>query len=179
MRILLHVCCGPCALGPYLALKEKDVSLAGYWYNPNIHPYPEYQKRLMTAGFVSQALSLPLSVAEPDFTEFLSGLVSNHQEGNRCSFCWRRRLEKTAERAKAEGFDGFTTSLLASPHQDHQKIKTLGEEISQRQGIPFYYQDFRTYWKEAQKESRQMGLYHQNYCGCLYSQWLRFTPSRQ
>lgn len=167
----MHICCGPCTLGIQKVLKEKEILLTGYWYNPNIHPYPEYQKRLMTAGFLFQNFSLPLIVADPDFTEFLAGLVSNEKEGNRCSFCWRRRLEKTAEQAKTEGFDGFSTSLLASPHQDHQKIKDMGEEISREFKIPFYYRDFRTLWKATRKESRMMGLYHQNYCGCLYSQW--------
>ena len=174
MRILLHVCCGPCALGPQEALKEEGNQLTGYWYNPNIHPYSEYQRRLMTVGFLFEKLRLPLLAEQADFSDFLSGLVEAQREGSRCPFCWRHRLEKVALAAKSNGFDGFTTTLLASSHQDHQALKELGLEIGRRVGVPFLYRDFRVNEKAAHARSRELGLYRQNYCGCLYSEWERF-----
>lgn len=175
MRVLLHVCCGPCTLGLCEILKKEGAEITGYWYNPNIHPYSEYQRRLMTAGFLFGKLRLPLIVEEAGFPGFLSGLVGAQQEGKRCLFCWRQRLEKTALAAKNGGYDGFTTTLLASGHQDHQVLKELGEEIGKKVGIAFLYRDFRPAEKEARSEIRRLGLYHQNYCGCLYSEWERFT----
>lgn len=175
MRILLHVCCGPCVLGPQEALKEEGNQLTGYWYNPNIHPYSEYQRRLMTAGFLFGNFQLPLIVEKADFPDFLAGLVGAQREGNRCRFCWRHRLEKVALAAKKGGFDSFTTTLLASRHQDHQALKELGWETARRVGVPFLYRDFRIKGKEAHARSRERGLYRQNYCGCLYSEWERFA----
>ena len=179
MRILLHVCCGPCVLGLQEALNKEGFQLTGYWYNPNIHPYSEYQRRLMTAGFLFGNLQLPLLVERASFSDFLSGLVEAQREGGRCLFCWRHRLEKAALAAKTGGFDGFTTTLLASGHQDHQALKELGLEIGRRVGVPFLYRDFRVNGKEAQARSRGLGLYHQNYCGCLYSEWERFVKKTE
>jgi predicted adenine nucleotide alpha hydrolase (AANH) superfamily ATPase len=175
VRILLHVCCGPCALGPQETLKVERVQLTGYWYNPNIHPYSEYQRRLMTAGFLFGKLQIPLIEEEAGFFDFLSGLVAAQRDKKRCLFCWQRRLEKTALAAKARGLDGFTTTLLASSHQDHQALKELGLEIGRKTGTVFFYRDFRVDGKEALAKSRGLGLYHQNYCGCLYSEWERFV----
>ncbi len=174
MRILLHVCCGPCVLGPQETINKEGNQLTGYWYNPNIHPYSEYQRRLMTAGFLFENLRLPLQTEQPDFSDFLAGLVGAQRKGERCLFCWRHRLEKVASAAKTGGFDAFTTTLLASRHQDHEKLKELGLEISRKTGVEFLYRDFRLNGKEAHARSRELGLYHQNFCGCLYSEWERF-----
>jgi len=179
VRILLHVCCGPCVLGPQEALNKEGNQLTGYWYNPNIHPYSEYQRRLMTAGFLFGNLQLPLLVEQADFSDFLSGLVGAQREGGRCLFCWRHRLEKVALAAKTGGFDGFTTTLLASSHQDNQALKELGLEIGRKVGVPFLYRDFRIGGKEAHARSRGLGLYRQNYCGCLYSEWERFVEKTE
>ncbi len=172
---MLHVCCGPCVLGPQEALAKEGHQLTGYWYNPNIHPYSEYQRRLMTAGFVFGNFQFPLLTEAADFPDFLSGLVEAQHKGERCLFCWRHRLEKVALAAKAGGFDAFTTTLLASRHQDHGKLKELGLEISSKTGVPFLYRDFRVNEKAAPAQSRELGLYRQNYCGCLYSEWERFV----
>lgn len=166
-------------MGPQEALNKEGVQLTGYWYNPNIHPYSEYQRRLMTAGFLFENLKLPLLVEQADFPGFLSGLVGAQREGGRCLFCWRYRLEKVASAAKAGGFDGFTTTLLASSHQDHQALKKLGLKISNKIGVPFIYRDFRINEKAAHARSRGLGLYHQNYCGCLYSEWKRFAEKTE
>ena len=128
----------------------------------------------MTVGFLFENLRLPLLVVEADFSDFLLGLVGAQREGSRCFFCWRQRLEKVALAAKKDGFDSFTTTLLASSHQDHQALKELGLEIGRRVGVPFLYRDFRVNGKAAHARSRRLGLYRQNYCGCLYSEWERF-----
>ena len=179
MRILLHVCCGPCVLGLQEALNKEGNQLTGYWYNPNIHPYSEYQRRLMTVGFLFGNLQLPLIVEHADFSDFLSEMVGAQREGKRCLFCWRHRLEKVVLAAKTGGFDAFTTTLLASRHQDHEKLKELGLEISRKTGVEFLYRDFRVNEKTAHAQSRELGLYHQNYCGCLYSEWERFTKKTE
>jgi epoxyqueuosine reductase len=164
-------------LSPQETLKKERIELTGYWYNPNVHPYSEYQRRLMTAGFLFGKLQIPLIEEEAEFSGFLSGLVEAQREGRRCLFCWRHRLEKAALAAKAGGYDGFTTTLLASSHQDHQALKELGLEIGKKAGTEFFYRDFRIGGKEAFARSRRLGLYHQNYCGCLYSEWERFVNS--
>jgi len=125
----------------------------------------------MTAGFLFENLRIPWLVEKADFFDFLSEMVKAQREGGRCLFCWRYRLEKVARAAKAGGFDGFTTTLLASRHQDHQVLKELGLETGRRVGVPFLYRDFRVNGKEAYARSRELGLYRQNYCGCLYSEW--------
>jgi hypothetical protein len=162
-------------LGPQEALIKEGNQLTGYWYNPNIHPYSEYQRRLMTAGFLFENLRISWLVEPADFSGFLSELVGAQREGSRCLFCWRHRLEKVALAAKTGGFDVFTTTLLASSYQDHQALKELGLEIGEKVGVPFLYRDFRIGGKEARAQSRNLGLYHQNYCGCLYSEWEKFN----
>jgi len=156
------------------------MEFTGFWYNPNIHGCAEYQSRLMTAGFLFQHLSRPLIIVDPDSADFLDGLTTAHKAGKRCEFCWNRRLEKTAQAARDSGFDAFTTTLLASRHQEHQRIKEIAEEISRRHKVVFLYRDFRTDdSREAKNLSRRLGLYHQNYCGCLFSEWEKYRRQNE
>ena len=171
MRVLLHVCCGPCALNPLETLQKEGIEIAGFWYNPNIHPYSEYQRRLMTTGFLFQRLAAPFEVQPPDFPEFLKGLVEAQRSGNRCICCYQKRLQGTAAAAKRNGYDAFTTTLLASTRQQHETIKDCGTEIGKKTEMPFLYRDFRSGGRVLRKKIQEFGLYHQNYCGCLYSEW--------
>jgi predicted adenine nucleotide alpha hydrolase (AANH) superfamily ATPase len=95
-------------------------------------------------------------------------------EGDRCGDCFRMRLEKTAAVAKEEGFDSFTTTLLISPYQKHELLKEMGEQIAEEQGIEFHYEDFRPGFRESHRLSRELDIYHQKYCGCIYSEWERY-----
>jgi four helix bundle protein len=109
--------------------------------------------------------------------EFLRNVSS--QPGRRCAYCYSLRLEATAREAKERGFDQFSTTLLQSSHQDHQLIKETGEEIARTVGVPFYYEDFRPGWRRGFEVSKEMGLYRQQYCGCIYSEKERFVKSNK
>ena len=104
--------------------------------------------------------------------EFLRNV--SHREKERCRYCYSIRLEATAQEAKKNGFDQFSTTLLQSTHQDHALIKETGERIANEIGVPFYYEDFRQGWKKGVEVSKAMGLYRQQYCGCIYSEKERY-----
>ncbi len=174
-KILLHICCGPCTIYPYRRLKEEGWEVTLYWYNPNIHPYLEYQNRLMSAGFLAQRLRAELILGDYELEDFLKGAIKNIEESqDRCSFCYFLRLKKTSEKSKEKGFDHFTTTLLGSSQQKHNLIKETGEQMERDLGIHFYYEDFRKGERENREISRKMGLYRQRYCGCLFSEKERF-----
>ncbi len=116
---------------------------------------------------------MPLEEARADFPEFLAGLTEAHRQTQRCAFCWHSRLEETARRAASEQYNYFTTTLLASTHQDHEAITELGRELGQKHRVEFWYEDFRKTSPAARELSRKLGLYHQSYCGCVYSEWER------
>lgn len=101
------------------------------------------------------------------------------REGKRCAFCWRSRLRKSAEIAAAKGFDGFSSSLLYSRYQDHQCIRALGEAIAKDTGIAFVYEDFRPKWQEGIRISKEWGIYRQQYCGCVFSEYDRYRRDFQ
>jgi predicted adenine nucleotide alpha hydrolase (AANH) superfamily ATPase len=103
--------------------------------------------------------------------EFLRAVVN--REEDRCAFCYAMRLKETARTAKRLGLDGFTTSLLVSPYQKFDMIVRTGREMEAEFSIPFYYEDFRSGWKNSISLSRELGLYRQNYCGCVYSEMER------
>jgi predicted adenine nucleotide alpha hydrolase (AANH) superfamily ATPase len=97
------------------------------------------------------------------------------REGERCIFCWRIRLRKTAQLAVRRGFDGYTSSLLYSRHQNHDAIRGLGASIAEEAGLAFVYEDFRASWQEGIRLSRDWGIYRQQYCGCLFSEYDRYS----
>ena len=170
MNILLHVCCAPCAIYPIEELAKKGHRAAGFFYNPNIHPYSEYLKRrLEVEGFSKEAL-LKTAYADYDIENYFQRIAHNETIGERCSICWGMRLEKTAKFAKENGFDAFTTTLLGSPYQDQAAIKNIGEEIAKRTGIQFHYEDFRPGFKKAHETAKSKGMYCQKYCGCVFSE---------
>jgi hypothetical protein len=172
MKLLLHVCCGPCALVPAQELLEQGHEVSGFFDNPNIHPYEEYRKRLDAAGELARRLAFPLQVAEAYRPELYFREVAFH-ESERCRFCYTLRLRSAAARAAETGCAGFTTSLLISPYQKHDLIRELGAEIGRQAGIPFIYRDWRPAYYEGRRQAREMGLYLQRYCGCLFSEYER------
>jgi len=171
--ILLHVCCGPCATYVVKSLLDKGLRVTAFWYNPNVHPFREHQLRLEAMQTLSQKTNLPLIVAEGyDMLEYFHAVVGH--ESNRCPDCYRLRLEKTARIAHKKGFDSFTTTLLISPHQEHDLIRELGEELGKKHSVEFCYEDFRPGFRESHRISREFSLYHQGYCGCVFSEWERY-----
>lgn len=173
MKIFFHVCCAPCALYPFSRLKEEGMNPTAYFYNPNIHPYQEYKKRLDTVK--DFAVRVGLEVQYRDGYELDQFLVRVAGTGAlRCEHCYRMRLDAVCAAARESGFGVFTTSLLYSKFQKHDRIKGIAEEMASAYGIEFYYEDFRRGWREGILESKAMGLYRQQYCGCIYSERDRY-----
>lgn len=170
MKVLLHICCGPCAIYPAKLLKEEGYEVEGFFYNPNIHPFSEYKKRYEAVVAMGERMGLNVIHHRYDFEDFLRQLSSIRDRQQQHRFCWRRRLEETARVAESEGIPHFTTTLLSSPYQNVEEIKLLGEEIAQKEEINFLARDFRPGFAESHKISKEWKLYHQNYCGCLYSE---------
>ncbi|PIV24379.1 MAG: hypothetical protein COZ69_12915 [Deltaproteobacteria bacterium CG_4_8_14_3_um_filter_45_9] len=178
MKILLHICCANCAITPLERMKEKGDEAVGYFFNPNIHPYQEYQKRLDALKQYSERVGLKVIYRDEYLLEEFLRNVS-HRVKERCQYCYSLRLEATAREAKKNVFDGFSTTLLQSAHQNHALIKETGERVAREMGIPFYYEDFRQGWKKGVEVSKAMGLYRQQYCGCIYSEKERFMKSNK
>ncbi len=181
-RLLVHMCCGPCSIYPLRRILADRMDVWGLFYNPNIHPLAEFRRRLEAVRELARFMSISVLFFD-DYrpSEFVKGIkaiedtTKHPPRDRRCRYCYSSRLELTAMVAKERGFDAFSTSLLYSRRQNHQLIKEIGIELSQKYGILFYYQDFREGWKEGIVESRRLGLYRQNYCGCIYSRIERFS----
>ena len=172
-KILLHACCGPCAIYTVNRLRDDGFDVTGFWYNPNIHPFTEHRSRLESMCDAAKALNMPLIVAEGyDMIDYFRAVVGH--EGERCGDCFRLRLKRTAAVARERGFDAFTTTLLISPYQEHDLLRDVGWEVASEEGISFHYEDFRPGFRESHRMSRELGLYHQKYCGCVYSEWERY-----
>jgi len=152
--------------------------VVGYFFNPNIHPYQEYQKRLEALKKYSERVGLEMIYRDEYLLEEFLRNVS-HRVKERCQYCYSVRLDATAHEAKKNAFDGFSTTLLQSTHQNHDLIKETGERIAREIGIPFYYEDFRKGWKKGVEVSKAMELYRQQYCGCIYSEKERFLKSNR
>ena len=169
MKLLLHTCCAPCAIYPAGEAKKDGFAVTGFFYNPNIHPGYEYARRKKVAQDYFSSERAELVDGEYDVTSFFKGVSGEPEAPGRCRLCWRMRLEKTAVLAAERGFDAFSTTLLASPYQDHEFLKGLCEELSRESGARFYYKDFRVGFREAHRTAREKGMYCQNYCGCVFS----------
>jgi predicted adenine nucleotide alpha hydrolase (AANH) superfamily ATPase len=175
MRILLHTCCGPCTLYPLRTLRTAGHDVSGFFYNPNIHPYLEYTLRRNTVVQMAELESMPLIMRDDyDLEGFLANVAAAPEK--RCSYCYASRLRATALIAAEHGFDAFTAALLYSRYQKHEEIRELGEQIGREYGVPFHYQDFRPGWQEGIRLSKELGLYRQQYCGCIYSEKERYLP---
>jgi epoxyqueuosine reductase len=173
MKILMHICCGPCTIYPLKELRNSRHEVTGVFFNPNIHPYQEYLKRKQTLKEYAQKNFLDIIWADKypleEFLRAVSGL-----DKARCNYCLSSRLKHTAQLAKNQHYDGFTSTLLYSKYQKHDLIKEIGEKLSREIDISFYYQDFRVGWSEGVKISKEQGMYRQSYCGCIYSEKERF-----
>lgn len=177
--VLLHVCCAPCMIHPVRNMREKGMKVVGYFYNPNIFPIDEYQKRRKEV--VKWSGEQDLEVIFPAYIqwEFTREVSGNEQAPQRCALCWQLRLKKTAEAAKRMGYYAFSTTLLSSPYQDQETLKKIGERIADETGVFFYYEDFRCGFKEAHQEAKAKGIYCQKYCGCFYSITERWKKSQK
>lgn len=176
MKLLLHVCCGPCAIYPLTVLRQEGNEVTGHFYNPNIHPFKEFKRRLLTLEEFAGKITLPLILdTNYGITDFVRKIAFHEEE--RCDICYLMRLEKTVSVAKEMGFDAFSTTLLYSKYQRHSELKMLCEKLAVKYSIHFYYQDFREGWQFGIDRSKELEMYRQPYCGCIYSEQERYDKS--
>jgi epoxyqueuosine reductase len=171
-RLLLHICCAPCSTYTVRQLRTEGFSVTGYWYNPNIHPFGEHEKRRETLLRYASQIDLPILWEEGyDLLGFLRLVAGRERFRERCLFCYRLRLERAAQVAAQQGFDALTTTLLISPYQDQGALQEIGAEVGRSHGVSFYYEDLRRGFPEHYRLAREHELYMQRYCGCLFSEW--------
>ena len=171
-RLLLHVCCGPCATYTVAYLRGLGYDVTGYWFGPNIHPFSEHQRRRDALETLAADIDLPV-IWEPGYAmpAFLRLVAGTPERPGRCRICYRLRLARTARAAAAGGFDAFSTTLLISPYQDLDAIRAIGEEEGAAPGVRFHFENLRKGFAEHHRLAREHGLYMQRYCGCVYSEW--------
>ncbi len=173
MKVLLHVCCANCAIYPIKTMRDEGLEVMGFFYRHNIHPYTECVKRQEALQAYAEQINLKVIYQEGyDIEGFIQHVA--FRESERCNYCYHDRLRSTALLAKRGKFDYFSSTLLYSKHQKHDLIRTMGESVGKSVGVSFLYQDYREGWKEGIECSKQMGLYRQHYCGCIYSEKERF-----
>lgn len=169
MNMLLHACCGPCSMYPQSDLKSKGIDYDMVWYNPNIHPEFEWNRRLENLRMAASHYSVNL-IEIPGFMEsyWKSGEYKELYD-SRCKMCYDIRLDEVAKYAASNGYSSFSTTLLVSPYQQHDVIASVAEEKASKYGIQFSYFDWREGFREGQNMAREIGLYRQKYCGCIFS----------
>ncbi|MEG2421452.1 MAG: epoxyqueuosine reductase QueH [Oscillospiraceae bacterium] len=177
MKTLLHICCAPCSISCIAQLRGDGVEPTGFWYNPNIHPFTEYRQRKNTLIDYAKSVDLSLILAGDygldSFVQAVCGDIPN-----RCHYCYDTRLGATAQYAAENGFDSFTSTLLVSPYQNHDLLLETGEKKAQEYGVKFLPYDFRPGFREGQAKARELGLYLQKYCGCIFSEEDRYRKKK-
>lgn len=176
-RLLLHACCAPCSSYVLEAL-NRCFDIDVYYYNPNIAPREEFDRRVAELQRLAAQLphenALRVIVGDYDNAAYMA-LCRGHEDdpegGARCALCFRMRLEAAAKMAARLGSDYFTTSLTISPLKDAQLLNAIGAEQGRREGISWLYSDFKKKngYKRSCELSREYGLYRQDYCGCVFS----------
>lgn len=157
---------------PYGVLQE-NYNITSFFFNPNIHPSMEYMRRLEALSWFCSLNGVELRVGEYDPTIYFKEVTG--KESDRCRVCYSIRLNEAAKFAAEKGYDIYTTTLLVSPYQKHELIKELGESIGNIYGIEFKYWDFRPGFREGQARAKELGMYRQPYCGCVYSELERYA----
>lgn len=178
MKLLLHACCGPCSCYPTEKLTADNINFDIIYFNPNIHPYKEFKRRLNTLREFCEKKKYKLIVDKSyPLEECVRGMLD--EPTVRCAYCYRVRMRYAAQYAKENGYDAFTTTLLVSPYQKHELIIKIAEEAAQEFDIPFYYEDFRDGYQRGVDISLEMELYRQPYCGCVFSERDRYEVKKK
>ena len=174
MKLLLHTCCAPCSIYCIDTLRKEGIEPTVYWFNPNIHPYMEYKARRDCLKEYTQSIDVE-AIFEENYglDEFCKHVIGDLQI--RCkNYCYPVRLEQTAKYAKENGYTHFSTTLLVSPYQNHEELIEVAEKMAKKYGIEFLYRDFRVGFREGQAKAKELGLYMQKYCGCVFSEEDRY-----
>jgi len=171
MKVLLHICCGVCAAGAAKQLMDEGHEVTGYFFNPNIYPAEEYEARLEATKTIAHELDFKLEAGlyEPDkWLASAASLADEKEGGRRCELCFRIRLQAASEFMKNNGFDAFTTTLTIGPRKSAEKVNSIGTDTG---GSNFLVRDFKKKdgFKKANDLAKKLGIYRQNYCGCIYS----------
>ena len=152
-KTLLHTCCAPCSVACIQMLRAEGIEPVSYWYNPNIHPYQEYKARRDTLMAYAPSVGVELIVQEDyGLRDFCRAVAEDIV--HRCGKCY---------------------GLFVSPYQDHELLRRTAEEMAARYGVAFLYRDFRPGFRQGQQEARELGLYMQKYCGCVFSEEDRYA----
>lgn len=176
-RLLLHCCCAPCSSAVWERIAGY-FDVTAYYYNPNISPEDEYDKRASELVRLSRELPMKTSVKtviapyDPaPLDEISKGKEDIPEGGARCFECYKLRLEETARAAKEGGYDFFCTTLSVSPYKNAEWLNELGGELAEKYGVPYLFSDFKKKngYKRSCELSREYGLYRQAFCGCEYS----------
>ena len=177
-RLLLHACCAPCSVACVDSLRAEGIEPVAFWYNPNIHPFTEYRMRRNTLREYAASIGLPLLERdEYGLRPFLTAVGGAFDA--RCPVCYALRLDAAAALAAEQGFPAFSTTLLISPYQNHALLIEAGEAAAARHGVTFLYRDFRPLFREGQQRARELGLYLQKYCGCIFSEEERYRKRKK
>lgn len=173
-NILLHTCCAPCSVYCIDTLRAEGLEPSLFWYNPNIHPYTEYKNRRDCLKEYAKLVEAELILQEEyGLDEFCRNVVNDLD--NRCiKYCYPKRLSETVRYAAENGYKAFSTTLLYSPYQKHEALKEICEALAKMAGIEFIYRDFREGFRAGQDKAREVGLYMQKYCGCVFSEEDRY-----
>lgn len=170
-KILLHICCAPCSIEVIDALVKDGYEIFGYFYNPNIHPYDEYNKRRDSVVSYLNELGIKYEIADYDMYDYFHAIGENTKGMERCVACYDFRLAKSAQRAKELGFSKYSTTLLWNPHKDFNFIAEVGIKNAEKLNLEFYFPKLEHDYWGVKKKSKEAGLYIQKYCGCVFSSW--------
>lgn len=184
-KLLMHACCGPCFVYIEDDLRKnglrnddgsysKDFTYEVVFYNPNIHPKVEYERRKEAFIEFCKMKNVNYNVIdEYSLNGFVKNVVEQTGENKRykirCEFCYYMRLKRIFEYAKENNFDVVSTTLTISPYQNHELIKKVGKNLEKEYGIEFRYIDYREHFREGQRMARETQIYMQKYCGCVFS----------
>lgn len=172
-KLLLHSCCGPCSSSVIERLRDYfDITVI--YYNPNIEPKEEYEKRKSEQLRLLNELGIKfmdIDYLNNEYHKKIKGYENEPENGFRCPLCFELRLDKTASKAKENNFDYFGTTLTVSPHKNSKIINEIGLKLEERYGVKFLLSDFKKEdgYKRSIELSKKYDLYRQDYCGCLYS----------
>ena len=171
--VLMHTCCAPCSLSCIDPLRAEGIEPIAFSYNPNIHPWKEYEARRDCLLTYAPTIEMQVIVDEDyGLRTFVEHVASDID--HRCIYCYQHRLEETARYAAEHGYGAFTSTLLASLYQDHDGIKAAAEKYARQYGVEFLYRDFRPNFRAGNQRARELGFYMQKYCGCVFSEQDRY-----
>ncbi len=173
---MLHICCACCLCAPLNELRKEGFEVTGLFYNPNIHPFLEFRRRLKALRVFQESDPIPVIYYEEyGIREYLKNV--DYEGDDRCADCYALRLKFTADYAKKNGFDAFTSTMLFSVYQNHEQLKMISENLSREHEVDFVYRDYRHLSECSQDIARKKMIYRQGYCGCVFSEYERYKDT--